>query len=241
MTGKNFVRRSLSVFILTLALFAAVPVFGATERRVSLKFKNSSYWVKKSVNVGNKIRLSLSYNDIELLNENVSFKSSKPTVAYVSSTGLITAKKSGSAVVTATYNGRRAGLKITVGGSGSSGSTSSLRARIVNYANQFVGVLPYVYGGNSLVSGTDCSGFIHLIMAHFGIDTARTASAFQSMSNISRSELLPGDLVTYRNGGHVALYVGNGTIIHAKGSNYGTVKESMMYNTPTGYVRIINS
>ena len=241
MTGKNIVRRSLSVFILTLALFAAVPVFGATERRLSLKFKNSSYWVKKSVNVGNKIRLSLSYNDIELLNENVSFKSSRPTVAYVSKGGLITAKKSGSAVVTATFNGRRAGLKITVGGSRSSGSVSSLRAQIVNYASKFVGVLPYVYGGNSLVSGTDCSGFIHLIMAHFGINTARTASAFQSMSNISKSDLLPGDLVTYKYGGHVALYIGNGMIIHAKGSNYGTVKESMMYNTPTGYVRIINS
>ena len=216
MTGKNIVRRCLSVFILTLALLMAVPVFGATERRVNLKLKSSSTWLKKSVKVGNKIRLSLSYNDIELLNENVSFMSSKPSVAYVSSTGLITAKKAGSAVVTAKFNGRKAGLKITVG-------SSSLRTRIVNYANQFVGVLPYVYGGNSLVSGTDCSGFIHLIMAHFGINTARTASAFQSMSNISRSELLPGDLVTYRNGGHVALYVGNGTIIHAKGSNYGTV------------------
>jgi cell wall-associated NlpC family hydrolase len=242
MTGKSVVRRSLSVFILVLALFAAVPVFGATERNVTLKFKSSSYWVKKSINVGNKIRLNLSYNDIILLNENVTFKSSKPTVAYVSKTGLITAKKAGSATVTATFNGRRAGLKITVSGSsnnGNNGKVSSLRTQIVNYANKFVGVLPYVYGGNSLESGTDCSGFINLIMAHFGISTARTASAFQSMSNISYSDLLPGDLVCYKNGGHVALYVGNDTIIHAKGSNYGTVKESMWYGTPTGYVRII--
>ena len=138
MTGKNIVRRCLSVFILTLALLMAVPVFGATERRVNLKLKSSSTWLKKSVKVGNKIRLSLSYNDIELLNENVSFMSSKPSVAYVSSTGLITAKKAGSAVVTAKFNGRKAGLKITVGSSGSSGSASSLRTRIVNYANQTV-------------------------------------------------------------------------------------------------------
>ena len=59
------------------------------------------------------------------------------------------------------------------------------------------------------------------------------------MSNITYSDLLPGDIVVYKNGGHVALYVGNDTIIHAKGSNYGTVKESMWYNTPTGYVRVI--
>jgi hypothetical protein len=239
MTGKNVVRRSLSVFILALALFMAVPVFGATERRVGLKLKSGNYWVKKSVKVGNKIRLRLSYNDVELLNENVSFKSSKPTVAYVSKSGLITAKRAGSANITATFNGRRAGLKITVSGSSNSGKVSSLRTQIVNYASKFVGVLPYVYGGNSLQSGTDCSGFIHLIMAHFGINTARTASAFQSMSNISYSDLLPGDLVCYRNGGHVALYIGNDTIIHAKGANYGTVKESMWYGTPTGYVRLI--
>jgi cell wall-associated NlpC family hydrolase len=239
MTGKNVIRRSLSIFILTLALFAAVPVFGATESKVTLKFKSSSYWVKKSINVGNKIKLNLSYNDILLYNENISFKSSKPSVASVSKSGLITAKKAGSATVTATFNGRRAGLKITVSGSSSSGKVSSLRTRIVDYAKKFVGVLPYVYGGNSLTSGTDCSGFIHLIMDHFGINTARTASAFQSMSNISYSELLPGDLVCYKNGGHVALYIGNDTIIHAKGSNYGTVKESMWYGTPTGYVRLI--
>lgn len=121
----------------------------------------------------------------------------------------------------------------------SSSSVSSLRQQIVAYAKSFVGVLPYVWGGNSLSSGTDCSGFVHLIYAHFGISSPRSASEFQSLSNISYSQLKPGDLVVYKNGGHVALYIGDDTVVHAKGAAYGTCKDSMWYGTPTGYVRLI--
>ena len=234
MNVRSIIRKSLPVIITGFTLFVSLPVSAGT-RNVSLTLKTSSSWLKKTVKPGVKIRLRIIYDDIELFNENVTFSSSKPSVAYVSSTGLITAKKAGSATVTARFQGRKAGLKITVS---ATSNLSSLRKRIVEYANQFVGVLPYVYGGNSLVTGTDCSGFIHLVLGHFGINTARTASEFQSMSNISYEDLLPGDIVVYKNGGHVALYAGNDTIIHAKGSKYGTVKESMWYNTPTGYVRL---
>lgn len=116
---------------------------------------------------------------------------------------------------------------------------SSVRSRMVEYAEKFVGVLPYVYAGNSLTSGTDCSGFIHLIYKHFGLSAPRSASEFQAMSNISYKDLRPGDIIVYKYGGHVALFIGDDMIIHAKGSNYGTVKEKMWYGTPTGYVRII--
>lgn len=125
--------------------------------------------------------------------------------------------------------------------SSSSSASSSLRSRLVEYAKSFVGVLPYVWGGNSLSSGTDCSGFVHLIYAHFGMSVPRTASDFQSMSNISKSELQPGDLVCYKYGGHVALYIGSDKVVHAKGANYGTCIDSMYYGTPTGYVRIIKN
>ena len=110
------------------------------------------------------------------------------------------------------------------------------RDEIVSYAKTFAGVLPYVYAGNSLVSGTDCSGFIHLIYAHFGINVPRTAREFQAMSNISASKLQPGDIVVYKYGGHVALYIGDGKVVHAKGRDYGTVIDNMNYGTPTGYV-----
>ena len=120
-----------------------------------------------------------------------------------------------------------------------SSSVSSLRTKLVNYAKSFVGVLPYVYAGNSLKSGTDCSGFIHLIYAHYNISAPRSASEFQSIANISYNDLLPGDIVVYKNGGHVALYIGNDRIVHCKGRDYGTVEDSMWYNSPTGYVRLI--
>ena len=234
MNVRSIIRKSLPVIITGFTLFVSLPVSAGT-RNLNLTLKTSSSWLKKTVKPRVKIRLRIIYDDIELFNENVAFSSSKPSVAYVSSTGLITAKKAGSATVTARFRGRKAGVKITVS---ATSNLSSLRKRIVEYANQFVGVLPYVYGGNSLVTGTDCSGFIHLVLGHFGINTARTASEFQSMSNISYADLRPGDIVVYKNGGHVALYAGNDIIIHAKGSKYGTVKESMWYNTPTGYVRL---
>ena len=121
----------------------------------------------------------------------------------------------------------------------SSSTTNSVRNRIVAYAKQFVGVLPYVWGGNSLTTGTDCSGFVHLIYDRFGYSVPRSAREFQALSNISKSELLPGDVIVYKNGGHVALYIGDGNVVHAKGRDYGTVVDKMSYGTPTGYVRFI--
>ena len=122
-----------------------------------------------------------------------------------------------------------------------SSANSSLRTRIVEYAKGFVGVLPYVWAGNSLTTGTDCSGFIHLIFAKFGISAPRSASDYQRITNIDEDELLPGDVVVYKNGGHVALYIGDGKVCHAKGKDYGTVIDKMTYGTPTGFVRLIKN
>ncbi|MDO5703346.1 MAG: C40 family peptidase [Lachnospiraceae bacterium] len=186
------------------------------------------------------MKMRLVYEDFVLVNSYAVFNTSNSGVATVSSSGVITPRNAGTATILARYNGRSAKVKLTVK-SGSSSTTSSLRTQLVVYAKSFVGKLRYVYGGDSLVTGTDCSGFVNLIYAHFGISTARTAAAFQSMSNITRSQLQPGDLVTYRNGGHVAIYIGNGQVVHAKGTNYGTVIDNIDYGTPTGYVRILSA
>ena len=90
---------------------------------------------------------------------------------------------------------------------------------VVDYAMQFKGN-PYVYGGNSLTNGTDCSGFVKGVYAHFGISLPRTSYAMRSVGrSVSFSEIQPGDIVCYE--GHVAIYAGNGKNINAIDEAHG--------------------
>jgi len=97
---------------------------------------------------------------------------------------------------------------------------------VINYAINFVGN-PYVYGGNSLTNGTDCSGFTKLIYANYGISLPRSAYE-QSFSGtrVGLENIMPGDLVfSGYDGlvGHVAIYIGNNKLVHALNSNVGIV------------------
>lgn len=119
---------------------------------------------------------------------------------------------------------------------------SNLRVEICEFAQQFVGN-PYVYGGNSLTRGTDCSGFTNLIYAHFGISIPRTATTqYNYGTKISTSELKPGDLIIYGEYQieHVALYLGNGQIVHASNERTGIRYSNMYYRNIIGCVRILN-
>ena len=88
---------------------------------------------------------------------------------------------------------------------------------VVNYAKRYLG-LPYIHAGRSLSTGTDCSGFTSLIFGEFGIKLGKTVSSqLYSGSYVSKSDLQPGDLVFYSYGSvasHVAIYIGDGLIIH---------------------------
>ena len=92
-------------------------------------------------------------------------------------------------------------------------------ADIVAFAQQFVGN-PYVWGGNSLTNGVDCSGFVHQVYAHFGIGTPRYSQAFKSVGQpVSYQNIQAGDVVVYP--GHVAIYIGNGNIVEAQSTRAG--------------------
>jgi cell wall-associated NlpC family hydrolase len=102
---------------------------------------------------------------------------------------------------------------------------------IVNYGLQFVGN-PYILGGQSL-SGTDCSGFTCYVFRDFGISISRPPSGQYSSAgrSVSLEEAQPGDIVCYGNGGcsHVALYIGNGQIVHESNPRRGLEVNSIYF------------
>ena len=103
--------------------------------------------------------------------------------------------------------------------SGSSSSYSGSGSSVVDYATQFVGN-PYVWGGTSLTNGADCSGFVQSVYANFGVSLPRTSYEQQNAgTEVSYADAQPGDLICY--GGHVAIYMGNGQIVHASNSRDG--------------------
>lgn len=123
-------------------------------------------------------------------------------------------------------------------------NTEELRSSIVDYAMQFLGN-KYVHGGNSLTTGTDCSGFTSLIYAEFGYSLSRTPGGQFSGNgrSISYDEIKPGDVICYGKGSkctHVALYIGNGQIIHEANSKKGVVIYEADYDTILGIKNIID-
>ena len=117
------------------------------------------------------------------------------------------------------------------------------RQEIVNYALQFEGN-PYVYGGTSLTNGADCSGFTMAVMSHFGVSLPHhSGSQANAGRAVSSSEMRPGDLVFYTNSGgtinHVALYIGNGQVVHASNPSSGIKISRWNYRTPAKIVNVL--
>ena len=108
---------------------------------------------------------------------------------------------------------------------------------VANYALQFVGN-PYVYGGESLTAGADCSGFVLAVYKHFGITMAHDAGAMRGYGRgVSLAEAQPGDLICYY--GHVAIYIGGGQVVHAVNESLGIAVTGMTYTGPVIAVRRI--
>lgn len=103
---------------------------------------------------------------------------------------------------------------------------------VAGYASQFVGN-PYVYGGSSLTNGADCSGFVMAVYAAFGVGLPHSSSALAGVGyGVSPSDMQPGDIICYS--GHVGIYVGNNTIVHAS-----TPATGIKYTSPANYRPIV--
>lgn len=124
------------------------------------------------------------------------------------------------------------------GGKNPSASTGVSGSSVVSYAMQFVGN-PYVWAGNSLTNGVDCSGFVHEVYAHFGISTPRYSQAFKSVGQaVSFDNIQPGDVVVYP--GHVAIYAGGGVIVEAQSTKAGiTANRSVQCHTILAIRRLV--
>ena len=132
--------------------------------------------------------------------------------------------------------------------SNSSDKGNTVRNNLVAYAQTFVGS-HYVYGGDVMGCknwsdgiGIDCSGFVNKVYAHFGYSVARNSAALRSagkeVKNPSESNMLPGDIICYS--GHVAIYIGNGQIVHASTAKSGVkVSNSWNYKTVLTVRRVI--
>ena len=119
---------------------------------------------------------------------------------------------------------------------------SDVRVDLCQYAKEFLGN-PYVWGGTSLTNGTDCSGFVLSVYKKFGVSLPHySGSQANCGTTIKLSEAQPGDLIFYGKGStinHVAIYIGNGQVIHASNPKTGIRISNATYRTPLKVVRIL--
>ena len=129
------------------------------------------------------------------------------------------------------------GNGLTGGGSNPPFTTGVSGSSVVAYASQFLGN-PYVLGGTSLTDGTDCSYFIKAVYQHFGISLPRTSYEQSRVGQaVSYENAQPGDIICYP--GHVAIYIGNGRIIHASNPRTGICYGNATYRTITSVRRVL--
>lgn len=186
-----------------------------------------------SVNEGSSIELKAVAAPSNATNKNVTWSSSDKTVAKVSSTGKVTALKAGKATIKCTA---KDGSRVVASKTVTVKAVKPTGQKIADYAAQWAGVTPYVWGGKSLRTGADCSGFVCCIYENFGYDLWDYRVDLDMVGdNVSLAKAQPGDIVVYP--GHVAIYAGNGMVTHALNENVGVLTTPLSWGGTVRCVR----
>lgn len=201
---------------------------------------------KASVRVGNSIQLTISGLKA---GKAIKWTSSDKSIASVTKKGKVTGRKRGTATITGRAGRKKYTCHVTVTEAKKipAVGSSEVGEGIAEFAQKYVG-LPYVYGGTSLTNGADCSGFCYAVFQKFGIQLMRVAddqmkgpsTAYQKLGYkkgivIQDKDLMPGDLVFYcasvdlSLATHVAIYIGNGKVVHVAGQKEGTIISDIDY------------
>jgi len=160
---------------------------------------------------------------------------------YISSDYLLTGAEANEKAESLMEEGRELETALTMMEYRYGKGVTDIQMEICEYARQFVGN-PYKWGGTSLTKGADCSGFTLSVFANYGVSLPHSSRAQANCgTRVDLSEVQPGDLIFYggKNIHHVAMYIGNGQIVHAQSAKTGIRVSSMYYNTPTRAARVL--
>ncbi len=224
-------RNTCFMILLAFTLLAVFPVKAEAAKKVKLNKTNVV------LEMGTKETLK-----VKNTKSKVKWSSADKKIVKVNSKGKLTPISIGSTKVTAKVNGCKYTCRVTV--ADYTGMSIEQKA-VVSYALQFVGN-KYRYGGSSLTKGTDCSGFTMSVYKKFGYDLYH--NAYQQMKDVKKvkaSKMLPGDLIFYGSSknsvSHVALYIGNGKVVHASTERTGIIISNYDYRKYVGVGRVLKT
>ena len=216
---------------------------GGEELTVVSEAKKDDGWVKVSVEGGEGyvsveyVTLSTQYTYAESKEEEAARLAEEEADRKAAAAAAERAKAGTSSSSSGSSSSKSSSSSSSSGSSSSSNRNYSAPSgsngqAVANYACQFVGN-PYVYGGSSLTNGADCSGFVMAVYAAFGVSLPHSSSAQRSAGyGVSIDDIQPGDIVCYS--GHVGIYVGNNTIVHASSPSTG-----IKYTSPITYRTVL--